>query len=31
MVANPILADTHFFILSQIESIGQIMYTDGSF
>ncbi len=31
MVANPIVADTHFFILSQIESIGQIMYTDGSF
>jgi len=31
MVANPIIADTHFFILSQIESIGQIMYTDGSF
>jgi len=31
MVANPIIADTHFFILSQIETIGQIMYTDGSF
>ncbi len=30
MVANPIIADTHFFILSQIETIGQIMYTDGS-
>ncbi len=29
-VANPIIADTHFFILSQIETIGQIMYTDGS-
>jgi NADH-ubiquinone oxidoreductase chain 6 len=31
MVANPIIADTHFLFLSQIETIGQIMYTDGSF
>src|SRR3981189_342944 len=31
IVSNPIIADTNFFNLSQIESIGQILYTDGSF